>query len=96
MHVEKNNVFTTIENTVKEKNGIFTLIRNGQAAHCRVQPGIMTKKIVKHNKPAVEEFLFHGCNSFCPLFELGEKIVTLHCGNKTVLPIQESKADVSN
>jgi len=72
-----------MKNTINEKDGVFTLMRNDKAAVCPYRAPI----VLPGQLQGQVQIMPHPCNSQCPHFDLrkidGGEYLYLSCGDTT-------------
>jgi hypothetical protein len=80
-----------MKNTINEKDGVYTLMRNGQAAVCPYRQPI----VLPGQLQGQVQIIPHPCNSQCPHFDLreidGSECLYLHCADTTNFNIESDK-----
>jgi len=87
-----------MKNTINEKDGVFTLMKNGKAAVCPYRQPI----VLPGQLQGQVQIMPHPCNSQCPHFDLRKKYfgkpapvyeyeLELTCGNGIIFPIDEDQ-----
>ena len=86
-----------MKNTINEKDGVFTLMRNGKAAVCPYRQPI----VLPGQLQGQVQIMPHPCNSQCPHFDFREMYhgisttssyeLELSCGNGIIFPIDKDK-----